>query len=128
LRIAGLFHIAEYGKDNTKINIGNIQKALELCSLLTYHAIAAFRLMDIDPDTKDAKEILRWIEACQLDSFVKADLTKKMQNRASMKAERLDKLLNILSQRNIISDPIKEGKKTIQFKVNPAISNKWRSK
>lgn len=128
LRIAGLFHIAEYGKYNAKINIGTIQRALELSSLLTYHAIAAFGLMEIDPDTKDAKEILRWIEACQLDSFAKAELTKKMQNRASMKAERLDKLLNILSQRNIISDPIRDGKKTIQFKVNPAISKKWRGK
>jgi phage/plasmid primase-like uncharacterized protein len=128
LRIAGLFHITEYGKDNTKINIGTIQKALELCSLLTYHAIAAFGAMEVDPDTKDAKEILRWIEACQLDYFPKADLTKKMQNRASMNAARLDKLLSILSQRNIISDPIREGKKTIQFKVNPAISKKWRDK
>ena len=128
LRIAGLFHVAEYGKDCTKINIGTIQKALELCSLLNYHAIAAFSAMEVDPDTKDSKEILRWIEAFKLDYFSKADLTKKMQNRASMNAERLDKLLNILSQRNIISDPIKEGKKTINFKVNPAISKKWREK
>ncbi|MFT6346999.1 MAG: gamma-glutamyl phosphate reductase [Polaribacter sp.] len=83
--------------------------------------------MEIDPETKDVKEILRWIENFQIDYFIEDGLTKKMQNRTSMNSARLDKLLNILSQRNIISDPIKEGKKTIRFKVNPDISKKWGS-
>lgn len=128
LRIAGLFHIAEYGKDNTTINVNTIQKALELCSLLSYHAIAAFGVMEVDQDTKDAQEILRWIKECKLDFFAKANVTKKMQNRSSMNAIRIDKLLNILSQRNIISEPIKEGKKTILFKVNPAILSRDKCK
>lgn len=126
LRIAGLLHIAQYGQNNTKINIHTIKKSLELCSLLTYHTIAAFGLMEIDPETKDVKEILRWIIDNKHDSFTKAALTKKMQNKASMKADRLNKLLDVLSQRNIISSPIKEGKKVIRFITNPSISDQWR--
>lgn len=121
LRIAALLHVAQYGNSSNKINKDIIGKALELSSLLTFHAIAAFKTMEIDPDVKDAKEILSWIFVNGKDSFIKADLTKKMSNRVSMKADRLDKLLNILSQRNIISNPIKKGKKTIQFMVNPDI-------
>lgn len=128
LRIAGLFHVVEYGKDLEQINLGTLQKALGLCSLLTFHAISAFSAMEVNQDNKDAKEILRWIEAYQLDYFTKAELTKKMQNRSSMRAYRLDKLLTILVERNIISEPIKEGKKTIKFKVNPAITKKWGAK
>jgi len=60
----------------------------------------------------------------ELKFFIKAELTKRMQNRASMNAERIDKLLNILAGRNIISAPIKEGKKTFRYIVNPAIGGR----
>jgi hypothetical protein len=121
LRIAALLHVTQYGNTSNKINKDIIGKALELSSLLTFHAIAAFNAMEIDPDIKDAKDILRWICDNGKDSFIKADLTKRMTNKPNMKADRLDKLLNILSQRNIISSPIKKGKKTIHFVVNPDI-------
>ena len=120
LRIAGLLHVAQHGNSSVKIDKSTIDRALELCSLLTFHAVAAFSSMEIDQDTKDAKEILRWIQDNNL-KFTKSELTKRMQNRSSMNAERLDKLLNILSQRNIVSSPIKEGKKTIRYIVNPKI-------
>ena len=121
LRIAGLLHVAEHGNNSTIINKITIENALELCSILTFHAIAAFGSMEIDPDIKDAKEILRWICDNNLTSFIKADVTKRMQNRSSMSAERIDKLLNILTQRNIVSVPIKQGKKTLNYVVNPMI-------
>jgi len=124
LRIAGLLHVAQYGNLASKIDKSTVGKALELCSLLTFHAISAFSTMEVDPDIRDAKEILRWICDNDLKSFIKAELTKRMQNRASMNAERIDKLLNILSQRNIVSSPIKEGKKTIRYTVNPAIGGR----
>lgn len=121
LRMAGLFHVAEYGGAVTAINKNTVGKALELCSLLTSHAIAAFNSMEIDPDIRDSKEILRWICDNEHSSFIKADLTKRMQNRVNMNAARIDKLLNMLSQRNIISNPIREGKKTMRYMTNPAI-------
>ncbi len=124
LRIAGILHVARYENSTTKIDKSTVGKALELCSLLTFHAIAAFSTMEVDPDIRDAKEILRWICDNDLESFIKAELTKRMQNRASMNAERIDKLLNILSQRNIVSSPIKEGKKTIRYTVNPVIGGR----
>ncbi len=124
LRIVGLLHVAQYGSLTSKIDKDAISKALELCSLLTFHAIAAFSTMEVDPDTRDAKEILRWICDNELKFFIKAELTKRMQNRASMNAERIDKLLNILAGRNIISSPIKEGKKTFRYIVNPAIGGR----
>ncbi len=121
LRIAALLHVAEHGDDSTIINKSAIENALEICSILTLHAITAFRSMTTDPDIKDAKEILRWICDNNLSSFIKADLTKKMQNRIGMSAERIDKLLNLLVQRNIVSTPIKQGKKTLLYMVNPTI-------
>lgn len=121
LRIAGLFHIAEFGGEITTINKSTMQRALGLCSLLTHHAVAAFNSMEIDPDIRDAKEILRWIRDNKFQSFIKADLTKRMQNRVNMNAARLDRLLNILSQRNVIGNPIRERKKTMRYMVNPAV-------
>lgn len=124
LRISALFHVVSYGEERKFIDKNTIQKALELCTLLKSHAVAAFGFMNIDLDRRDAMEILKWILDNNLNSFTKAQLTKRMQNRKNMEAARLDKLLAILSQRYIISNPIKEGKKTISFKVNPAIYSK----
>lgn len=119
LRIAGLFHMVEHGIASKKISEATMINSLELCSLLTVHAIAAFGGMEVDSDIREVKEILHWIQENNFTSFIKSDLTKKMQNK--IKAQRIDELLNILIQRNIISSVIKEGKKTERYNVNPMI-------
>ena len=123
LRIAALFHVCEYGENSLKIEKATMEKSIKLCSLLTCHAIAAFSSIEINPDYRDSKEILNWIKDNDLDNFAKSDITKKMQNRVNFRSKRIDDLLSILTERNIISHPIREGKKTLRFKVNPAVKN-----
>ena len=78
--------------------------------------------MQIDQSIREAKEVYSWIENNKFDSFTKAELTVKMKNIAN--AERVTKLLDILIHRNIISEPIKEGKKRLRYLVNPALFDK----
>jgi hypothetical protein len=121
LRIAALFHIVEFGTSNTHIGKPSLDKALEICAILSHHAVFAFDNMLANPDLKDAKEILEWILSNNLKSFTKAELTKKMQNRNNMRAKRLELLLNILVERNLISEPGIVGKKTSLYITNPII-------
>ncbi len=121
LRIAGLMHVIQYGTSSLIINKQTTERAIKLCSLLSDHAIVAFGSMESDPDIHDSKEILRWILNRKQDSFIKADLTIKFHNRPNMKSERIDKLLSVLSQRNMIAELPKKGKKTICYAVNPIL-------
>lgn len=118
LRIAGLLHVAVHKQASDIINATTMQQALELCSLLVFHAIATFNLMENDPDIRDAKKAWEWIMSIEEKQFKKSDVTVKMKNW--IKADRLNKILNILIQRNLISTPIKEGKKTEVYNINPA--------
>ena len=118
LRIAGLLHIAEYGQIKTIINKATMGKALEICSLLVFHAIAAFNFMEENPDIKDAKMVWDWVLSTKQCEFKKTDVTQKMKNK--IKADKLNEILKILIHRGLISEPTKEGKKTKVYKINPS--------
>lgn len=127
LRIAGLLHVAEHGPANPKINRQTMEKALDLCDLLIVHAKAAFDLMGDDQASNDAKAVLDWIISQRKPSFTQNEAYKSIRRFRSI--DRLNKALQMLSLRHIISEPIKKktgGRPTIVYTVNPDIEIHYR--
>jgi len=124
LRIAGLLHVAEHGSQILTITDATIKNALEITTLLTEHAIAAFNLMGIDQVTEDAKVITQWIRTRNEKSFTQSEVVLAMRGKKLGKPERLQKALHILHDRNIISTPVKipTRKPTTIYYINPMIS------
>lgn len=125
LRIAGLFHVVEYGAANPVIDLQTIERALDLCELLISHARVAFDLMGADQAVNNAKHVFKWILNTQEPSFTQRDCLKKHEGRFK-RIERLKKALDVLAERHIISEPQKRatGKRPgIYYLVNPSILN-----
>lgn len=122
LRIAGLFHVVEFGDSTLIINQATMERALDLAEILIEHARAAFDLMEADPCIDDAKHVLRWIRRNNQSSFKRSDCHKALHSRFK-KVDRLVKALSILEERNIISalKSLKTQKPTLIHYVNPAI-------
>lgn len=123
LRIAGLCHVAEFRQETSIIKLGTIGKALDLAELLIVHAKAAFDLMGTDAAIPDAKFILQWIIKRGDDSFRRGNLHKATHGRFQ-RVDRLVSALKVLSERNIISEPLVRptGRRPeIVYMVNPAI-------
>lgn len=123
LRLAGLLHVAEYSWHRLVIQEDTMVNALEIARLLTEHAIVAYGLMGADQALQDAKEIFQWLVARNQPSFTKTELTFALRHKKWGKAERSNKALAILAERNLISAPLKymTRKPTITYFVHPAI-------
>lgn len=123
LRIAGLFHVVEYGTETTIITIKTIESTLDLCELLIEHAKAAFEMMGDSKVTTDAIKVFQWIIAKKEKRFRKNDLHSDLHGRFT-KVDRLEYALKELTSRNIIGEPIKEptGRRpSIWYDVNPKV-------
>jgi putative DNA primase/helicase len=122
LRIAGLFHVIEYGTSSHTISLQTMESSLDLCELLTGHAKAAFDLMGEDPANIDAKHVYEWIVSRNLPAFRQNEAYR--ENRRFRSIERLQKALKILASRHIISEPMKRetgGRPSIWHDVTPDI-------
>jgi putative DNA primase/helicase len=126
LRIAGNFHLVEYGA-NPPAQIGEaiMERSLDLCTLLIDHAKAAFSIMETDPAAADAKAIFNWITAGNLAHFNRRTLWAKFKGRFTSRPDRLDKALLELERRAIVTASIEQtgGKPATIYAVNPAL---WR--
>lgn len=123
LRIAGLFHVAEYGEATPTISQETMERALDLCELLIPHARAAFDLMGTDQAISDGKTILRWLINERKESFSQRECLKRHEGRLKRVA-RLKKALTVLAERSIISEPlpITTGRRpSIIYRVNPLV-------
>ena len=121
LRIAGIFHVVEYGLATMTVNQSTMAKALDLAALLIEHAKAAFDLMAADQITDDSKAILQWITGNELDQFTRTEVRKAFKSRWT-KAERLNKALEDLQNRDIIGESFKgetSGRYAVTYPVNP---------
>lgn len=122
LRIAGLFHVIEYGTSSHTIGPQTMERSLDLCELLTGHARAAFDLMGEDSANIDAKHVYEWIVRRNLPVFRQNEAYR--ENRRFRSIERLQKALKVLAGRHIISDPVRRetgGRPSIWHDVNPDI-------
>jgi len=104
LRIAGNLHLVEHGiNPPAQIGAETITKAVKLCFLLIDHAKAAFALMDADTVAADAKAIFKWIISENKTRFSRGEAYRHFKGRFTCKTERLDKALQELEQRAIVS-------------------------
>ena len=123
LRIAGLCHVVQHGEQTSVISKPTIEKALDLAELLITHAKAAFELMGTDAAIPDAKFVLQWIIKNGADSFRRNELHKALHGKFH-RVDRLKAALQVLTERNIISEPQERptGKRPeIIHTVNPAV-------
>ncbi len=123
LRIAGLLHIGQYETKSDVINEDTMDKAVFIADLLVDHAVVAYGLMGCDQSIQDAKEVFYWVTSKNKSSFTKTEILLAFRNKKAGKADRLNKALEVLTNRNILSIPIElpTKKPTIVHHVNPAI-------
>jgi len=126
LRLAALMHIAEYGLHATTISAGTLERALELVTMLIPHTRAAFDGMSLDQQTDDAQHVCQWLvqheDGPLLD--VRYGDIQKIGRFKNSKAARLKGALELLVQRNILSEPVASetgGAPAKLYTVNPSI-------
>jgi hypothetical protein len=123
LRMAALFHVAEYGEKQRVINQATMERALDLSMLLIEHAQAAFGIIGNDKGTQDAKTTLKWIIENSLKEFTRRDCQRALKATFSS-VDEVKTALEVLSDRVIISEPVEvktAGRSSWMYKVNPAI-------
>jgi hypothetical protein len=127
LRIAGLLHVADsvaegYEPWHRSIDANVVNRARDVGSYLTFHAIAAIRVMGADPATSDAEYLLAWIRHKSLRSFTAREAHRSAQTRFKRAAE-LDSALLLLADRGYIrSRPRSDrrsGRPSEVYAVNP---------
>jgi hypothetical protein len=116
-------------KHSNEIGTKTMQPIIELCKKLIVHAQAVFEGLERDASASEAKAALQWVLNHQerLDSgalyFKQHDLYRFGRFNKHPK-DRLRKALNILQERNIISDeqklPTPQKATTVHY-INPAI-------
>jgi hypothetical protein len=124
LRLAGLLHVAEQGAQSLHISEVIMLAAIQLAKYLIEHALAVFDFMGLDQTTADAKEVWQWIVAQPQRWFRQSELLLALRNRKVGRSARLKKALQMLKERNLISDPIKlpTRKPTTVYYVHPSAS------
>lgn len=125
LRLAGLLHVAQHANaSNLVIEEGAMKNAIKLAHLLREHTVAAYGLMALDQDTQDAKELFEWLKTRHVKMLTKSDISHELRNRKMGKKDRLDKAIEVLTARNILSDPHEDSstrKPTTCYFINPDI-------
>lgn len=122
LRIAGLFHVAEFGLGSSVIQAPTMVKALELITLLSEHLLVAFDSMGADLITRGAKEIYEWILSEKRSEFRKTEVLDRFKNSRFGKTAVLNPSLLELIERNIIQSRREQTRKpTTVYEVNPLL-------
>ncbi|MDD5033162.1 MAG: YfjI family protein [Methylococcaceae bacterium] len=125
LRLAGLFHMAEFGKDGAgkQVNGETMASAILLALNLIEHARAVFGLVGADKSIDDAKSVWAWIEQRKLPGFLRSEAHRKFHSRFG-KVEDLIAALEVLKGRELIRGPYKSkgekgGRPSEGYRVNP---------
>jgi len=125
LRVAGLMHVAKHGENALVINKDIMGKALELCTFLIIHAQAVFDFIGGDLAVTEAKIIFKWIIENKTKHFTRTECHEKFRGKYPRVAQ-LTTVLEVLTERSLISDPIKlkTKKPTIVYYINPKVFEK----
>ncbi|MBW2664093.1 MAG: DUF3987 domain-containing protein, partial [Deltaproteobacteria bacterium] len=128
-RIAGLLHCAKnpYQPWVENISLKTMQRALELASILSSHALIAFDMMGADKALEQARKIWRWIERGSQESFSKRDCFNALKGTFH-KVVNMDEALKVLQERNYIQEIQQKtgGRPSIKYNVNPELIIRWR--
>ncbi|MBU4491580.1 MAG: DUF3987 domain-containing protein, partial [Euryarchaeota archaeon] len=127
-RIAGLLHCAEkpYQPWAENISLETMQRALELASIFSSHALIAFDMMGADKSLEQARKVWRWVERNRQESFSKRDCFNALKGTFH-KVVNIDEAFKVLRERNYIQTIHKEtgGRPSISCNVNPELSKEW---
>lgn len=128
-RIAGLLHCAEnpYQSWVEDISLETMQRALELASIFSSHALIAFDMMGADKALEQARKVWHWIERNRQESFSKRDCFNALQGTFH-KVVNMDEALKVLQERNYIQEIQQKtgGRPSIKYNVNPELIMRWR--
>jgi hypothetical protein len=126
LRIAALIHVCETLGESNTISESAISKALNICSLLSEHAISSFEQISLEPNESDASKIAKWLGDKKEKYFSKSEILRAFKSKSMGKASRIDRALITLIERHYISEPQKINaeksfKATNIYYINPKI-------
>jgi hypothetical protein len=125
-RLAGILHLVKHAGDANiplTVDADVMNSALEMATLLSVHAKAAFGLMGTDLEIEAATHILAWIKRDRLDTFTGRDCHRAVRGKYPKMAQ-VSPGLKILEERGFIfpADGDREGPgrpKSPSYTVNP---------
>lgn len=125
LRLAGLLHIARYKSAATPINGDTMRDAIKIAACLVSHAVKVFDNFILSSDVRIKEAAVIW---ATIRGFRKSIVTQReivYAFRHKLCADQIKERLEILIERNLISEPIKvPGTKTVNYLVNPKAQRK----
>lgn len=125
LRLAGLLHIARYKGNSTPINGDTMRDAIKVSSCLISHATKIFDnfILSSDLRIKEASVIWATIQSFQKPVVSQREIVYAFRHKLC--ADQIKERLEILIERNLISEPIKvPGSKVVNYLVNPKAQRK----
>jgi hypothetical protein len=132
-RIAGLIHCAEYAFDSpvrNSLNLDTMQRAIDLATVGAAHALAAFDLMGADLALKAARKLWSWIERERTPQFTFKQAFDALRGSYPRAAD-LEPAVEVLVERYFIEEQPRSttaGRPSRVFKVNPALTEKWKER
>ena len=129
-RIAGLLHCAENPSQPwvKTISFEIMQKALEIASIFSSHALIAFDIMGTDKVFDHARKLWRWIERNGQESFSKRDCFNALKGTFH-RVKKMEDPLRVLVERNHIREIPREkkiGKPSTKYIINPELLKEWK--
>ncbi len=124
-RIAGIFHVAEYGTERLAVNANTMRNAIRVARYFIEHARAAYNVMGADAEVEGAKALYEWTKALAEPSFIKRDAFNELRSRFRTVAE-MERPLEILCERGYLREaqrdaPPQRGRPSSPvFEINPA--------
>ncbi len=98
VRIAGLLHLAEHIRDGwgQPVTADTLERAAMIGDYYAAHALAAFADMGADQNTRNARQILAWIERTASSAFTRRELFRAVQSAQLKTMADLDPALGVL--------------------------------
>lgn len=98
VRIAGLIHLAENLRDGwgQPVSADTIERAAMIGEYYAAHALAAFDDMGADQSTRNARQVLAWIERTGSTAFTRRELFRAVQSSQLKTMADLDPVLSVL--------------------------------
>jgi hypothetical protein len=98
VRIAGLLHLAEHPGNGwgRSVDAHTVERAALIGEYYAAHALAAFDDMGADAATRNARQVLAWIERTMTSAFTKRDAFRAVQSSQIKTVADLDPALAVL--------------------------------
>lgn len=132
MRIAALFHASEEEDALiTPISVDTMKRAIKVMECLSYHTIASYQMMSIDPAANDAQYLWKRICDLQVDSISKSELFDKCKGHFKT-SKTMEPALQLLKERHYIrlseARNAQKGRPPQKIEVNPLTRKSNNSK